>query len=37
MIARKRLNNADRKFSPCNKCDVMGDVVGDKHVKAWKN
>ena len=37
MMARTKLNNANRLFAPCNKCDVMGDVVGDKHASAWKN
>jgi radical SAM protein with 4Fe4S-binding SPASM domain len=37
MFARNKLNNSDRHFSPCNKCDVMGDVVGSKHAEAWKN
>lgn len=37
MMARTKLNNANRLFAPCNKCDVMGDVVGDKHARAWKN
>ena len=37
MFARKKLNNSDRLFSPCDKCDVMGDVVGAKHARAWKN
>tara|TARA_B100000686_G_scaffold349916_1_gene444430 strand:- start:740 stop:1621 length:882 start_codon:yes stop_codon:yes gene_type:complete len=35
MLARKKLNNADRCFAPCNKCDVIGDVVGKKHSLAW--
>ena len=36
MMARTKLNNANRLFAPCNKRDVMGDVVGDKHASAWK-
>ena len=27
---RQKLNNADRKFSPCNICDVKGDLIGKK-------
>ena len=37
MFARNKLNKSDRSFSPCDKCDVMGDVVGDVHAKSWKN
>ena len=32
---RKRLNNSDRNFSPCNVCDVKGTLIGNKHAKAW--
>ncbi len=34
-FARKNLNEANRCFKPCNKCDVVGDLVGKKHVAAW--
>jgi len=34
-FARQNLNNAKRCFKPCNKCDVPGDLVGSKHMKAW--
>ena len=34
--ARNKLNNANRCFAPCNKCDVVGDVTGKKHADAWK-
>ena len=34
-FARKKLNGGSRCFKPCNKCDVVGDLVGSKHVKAW--
>jgi len=33
--ARKNLNNSKRCFAPCNKCDVVGDLVGKKHMLAW--
>ena len=33
---RKKLNLADRKFSPCNVCDVKGDLIGKKHAESWK-
>jgi len=29
------MNN--RKISPCNKCDVNGTMIGDKHMLAWAN
>jgi len=34
-LARKKLNKADRSFSPCNKCDVTGTFMGNTHAKAW--
>jgi radical SAM protein with 4Fe4S-binding SPASM domain len=34
-LIRKRLNNSDRNFSPCNLCDVKGDLIGNKHSKYW--
>ena len=34
-LARKKLLNADRKFSPCNKCDVSGELIGDSHADKW--
>ena len=27
---RKKLNESDRNFSPCNICDVKGDLIGKK-------
>jgi radical SAM protein with 4Fe4S-binding SPASM domain len=36
MMARKRLNNSDRKFSPCNNCDVVGTFMGKIHADSWK-
>lgn len=34
---RKKLNNGDRKFSPCNVCDVNGELIGKKHADAWSS
>ena len=34
--SRKRLNLGDRSLSPCNVCDVQGDLIGKKHYEAWK-
>ena len=36
-LARQKLNKADRSLSPCNVCDVKGDLIGKKHHEAWKN
>jgi len=33
--ARKKLLNKDRKFTPCNKCDVSGELIGNEHAKQW--
>jgi radical SAM protein with 4Fe4S-binding SPASM domain len=30
---RKLLNNSNRKFSPCNVCDVEGTLMGEKNSK----
>jgi radical SAM protein with 4Fe4S-binding SPASM domain len=35
--ARKKLNIGDRSLSPCNVCDVNGDLIGKKHHEAWVN
>jgi radical SAM protein with 4Fe4S-binding SPASM domain len=35
-FARKKLLEADRNFSPCNKCDVSGELIGSKHASEWK-
>jgi len=35
-LARKNLFNANRNFSPCNKCDVEGTFMGHYHAKAWQ-
>jgi len=32
---RKKLNRGDRRFSPCNVCDVNGELIGKKHSEAW--
>ena len=34
-ISRKKLNNGDRDFSPCNVCDVHGTLIGEKNSKTW--
>lgn len=34
-VARQRLAKADRCFSPCDKCDVKGVLMGSRHVSAW--
>ena len=33
--ARKNLLNSNRNFSPCNKCDVSGELIGTKHADNW--
>ena len=35
LFARKKLLNTNRNFSPCNKCDVEGSLIGNKHAKEW--
>ncbi len=35
-FARKKLLLADRNFSPCNKCDVSGELIGSKHANEWR-
>ena len=35
-FARKKLLLADRNFSPCNKCDVAGELIGSKHANEWR-
>ncbi|MGE3609185.1 MAG: SPASM domain-containing protein [Bacteriovoracaceae bacterium] len=34
-LARKLLAEKNRKFAPCNKCDVKGDVMGKESFEAW--
>lgn len=36
MMSREGLINGDRNFSPCNLCDVKGDLTGSAHANAWK-
>tara|TARA_B100001121_G_C18672971_1_gene614838 strand:- start:157 stop:1035 length:879 start_codon:yes stop_codon:yes gene_type:complete len=36
IMLRKKLNSAKRNFSPCNVCDVKGDLIGKKHSESWK-
>ena len=33
--ARKNLLKSNRSFSPCNKCDVEGNLIGNNHANAW--
>lgn len=33
--ARENLLNSKRNFSPCNKCDVSGELIGSYHAKKW--
>lgn len=35
LLARKLLLNKNRNFSPCNKCDVKGGLIGNKHAQKW--
>ena len=35
-FVRKNLNSSKRCFAPCNKCDVVGDLVGKNHADAWQ-
>ena len=35
-LARKKLFDANRKFVPCNKCDVAGTYMGSEHAHAWQ-
>jgi radical SAM protein with 4Fe4S-binding SPASM domain len=34
-VSRKSLTTGDRNFSPCNVCDVQGNLIGESHSKAW--
>jgi radical SAM protein with 4Fe4S-binding SPASM domain len=36
LLTRKGLIKADRNFSPCDVCDVSGDLIGKKHAKHWE-
>lgn len=33
--ARKNLLNKKRDFSPCNICDVAGELIGNEHANKW--
>jgi radical SAM protein with 4Fe4S-binding SPASM domain len=35
MTNRKRLNQGDRNFKPCDVCDVQGSLMGSKHAEEW--
>ena len=35
--SRNQLISGDRSLSPCDVCDVHGDLIGKKHYEAWKN
>lgn len=35
MISREMLENSNRKFPPCNECDVKGTLMGSSHVDSW--
>ena len=35
MEIRRRLLNRDRRFAPCDKCDVNGTLMGSRHVESW--
>ena len=36
LLTRKGLIKADRNFSPCDVCDVSGDLIGKKHANKWQ-
>lgn len=36
MNARKKLSSSNRNMSPCDKCDVIGTLIGEKHFQEWK-
>ena len=35
--SRFNLAKSDRGFSPCDECDVKGNLIGKLHVEAWQN
>ena len=35
LMSRQKLLNKDRNFSPCNVCDVQGELIGNEHATAW--
>ena len=34
--SRKKLISSNRSLSPCNVCDVSGELIGSSHSAAWK-
>lgn len=34
-FAREKLLKANRNFNPCKKCDVEGNLIGNKHAEMW--
>ena len=34
-FVRSKLGNKNRNFSPCNVCDVKGNLIGNKHMEYW--
>ena len=37
LLQEKNLLNANRNFSPCNVCNVRGELIGSKHADYWSN
>ena len=35
-FAREQLLSSKRNFSPCNKCDVSGELIGSNHAEEWR-
>ena len=36
-LFEKKLISSNRSLSPCNVCDVSGELIGSSHSAAWKN
>ncbi len=36
-LIREKLSNKNRNFTPCNTCDVHGDVIGRENFEAWNS
>lgn len=34
-VIRETLGKSDRSFNPCNKCDVIGTIMGEENYLAW--
>ncbi len=34
-FVRSKLGTKNRNFSPCNVCDVKGNLIGNKHMEYW--